>query len=196
LVVSAIWFYVPRALWLVTEGGLMKYLAKGTTSKIIENADKKREELIQTFQEHLHNKYNRYALSFICFEQFNLACLFAWWMAANGFLQYRFFSYGPAVVRYYSLPFEERQLIRSNPMCEAFPRVTSCGYHRYGTGGGEETKQAICILGLNMINDKIFLVLWFWGVALIFVSLHRICYRLLQISPLFRYFLIKNKIYR
>ena len=30
---------------------------------------------------------------------------------------------------------------------------------RYGPGGGQETKNALCVLGLNMINDKIFMVL-------------------------------------
>ena len=42
-----------------------------------------------------------------------------------------------------------------NPMCEAFPRIASCNYVRYGTGGMQEVRSAICILGLNMINDKV-----------------------------------------
>jgi hypothetical protein len=32
------------------EGGLMKFLAKGATDKIIEDADDKREALLKTFQ--------------------------------------------------------------------------------------------------------------------------------------------------
>ena len=31
-------------------------------------------------------------------------------------------------------------------------------FFRYGPGGGQETKNALCVLGLNMINDKIFMV--------------------------------------
>ena len=50
LVVCAILFYTPRAIWLMAEGGLMKYLAKGATTKIVEDADKKREALLKTFQ--------------------------------------------------------------------------------------------------------------------------------------------------
>ncbi len=50
LVVSAMFFYLPRAIWLMAEGGLMKFLAKGTTTKIIEDAEEKRENLINTFQ--------------------------------------------------------------------------------------------------------------------------------------------------
>ena len=52
LVVCAILFYTPRAIWLMAEGGLMKYLAKGATTKIVEDADKKREALLKTFQVH------------------------------------------------------------------------------------------------------------------------------------------------
>ena len=32
--------------------------------------------------------------------------------------------------------------------------VAVCNYQRYGRGGGQETKGALCILSLNMINDK------------------------------------------
>ncbi len=49
LVVTAMFFYMPRAIWLMVEGGLMKFLAKGTTTKIVEKADEKRENLIKTF---------------------------------------------------------------------------------------------------------------------------------------------------
>lgn len=54
---------------------------------------------------------------------------------------------------YYNHPPEERDMV--NPMCETFPRIAACNYVRYGSGGGQETKNAICILGLNMINDKV-----------------------------------------
>ena len=51
---------------------------------------------------------------------------------------------------------EERALVHaSNPMCEAFPRIAACEYVRYGSGGREDTRSAICILGLNMINDTV-----------------------------------------
>ena len=49
-VVSALLFYLPRACWLMMEGGLMKFLAKGATDKIIEDADAKRDSLLKTFQ--------------------------------------------------------------------------------------------------------------------------------------------------
>ena len=79
----------------------------------------------------------------------------AQWFITNKFLKYKFLSYGPSVVRYYNIPSEEREDFMANPMCETFPRIAACNYVRYGSGGGQENKNAICILGLNMINDKV-----------------------------------------
>ena len=42
-------------------------------------------------------------------------------------------------------------------MCYVFPRIVSCDYHRFGTGGEQENLNSICILALNIINDKVFL---------------------------------------
>ena len=65
--------------------------------------------------------------------------------------------------RYYTIEPEERKLQELNdPMCEVFPKMAACRYQRYGMGGREDNRHAICILGLNMINDKVFIVLWIW----------------------------------
>ena len=156
LVVSAVMFYTPRAIWLMMEGGLMKFLAKGTTEKIVENAAEKRESLLTTFQEHLHNKYGTYAKVFLACEQLNFFIILCQWFITDKFLKYQFLYYGYNVLQFYNIPQEEQVLNDTpNPMCNAFPRVASCKYVRYGTGGGQEDRSAICILGLNMINDKV-----------------------------------------
>jgi len=40
-------------------------------------------------------------------------------------------------------------------MCEVFPRVASCTYWKYGTGGHPVGLQALCILSLNIVIDKV-----------------------------------------
>ena len=46
---------------------------------------------------------------------------------------------------------------KKNPMCYVFPRIVSCDYHRFGSGGEQENVNALCILPLNAINEKVFL---------------------------------------
>ena len=84
------------------------------------------------------------------------------------------------VLFYYRLP-EEEQALQKNPMCWTFPRLgisqitdyqiaaalskdikvdvstlaASCNYWRWGPGGMQENINAICVLALNMINDKV-----------------------------------------
>ena len=50
----------------------MKHLAKDASGKVVEDAEKKRDELVMTFNKHLHNKYDRYFSSFIGCELLNL----------------------------------------------------------------------------------------------------------------------------
>ena len=81
-------------------------------------------------QEHLHNKYNAYAIWFFVCEQLNFIVVLSMWFITNKFLKYQFLTYGPLVFIYFNLPVEERQDTMRNPMCEAFPRIASCNYHR------------------------------------------------------------------
>ena len=144
----------------------MKFLSNGATEKVVENATEKRENLIRIFQENLHNKYTSYAVIFILCEFLNCVVVVLVFFITNAFLDNHFLFYGPNVIMYYRLPNEEQQLSlkgdkyehRQNPMCEAFPRVASCDYIRYGGGGVQEHRSAICVLGLNMINDKVLIV--------------------------------------
>ena len=74
----------------------------------------------------------------------------------NSFLNGRFLFYGFKTWLYYKLPPEEQRMSNQvNPMCKTFPRIAACDYYRFGSGGGQEKVNAICILALNIINDKV-----------------------------------------
>ena len=56
----------------------------------------------------------------------------------------------------------------------------SCDYWRWGSGGRQENINAICVLALNMINDKVFLILWWWFLFLSIIGALRLVYRIIQ----------------
>ena len=96
----------------------------------------------------------------------------------------------------FSLPPEE-QKFTNNPMCEAFPRVASCDYYRFGSGGNTTNINALCILSLNIINDKVFLVLWWWFLILIFMGVGTVLFRMIQInSAKLRFSLLDLRMHR
>ena len=79
-------------------------------------------------------------------------------------------------------------------MCEVFPKMAACRYHRYGMGGEIDNRSAICILGLNIINDKIFILIWIWFCVLVLIGSLRVVTRSFQLSSSkVRYFLISMK---
>lgn len=64
-----------------------------------------------------------------------------------------------------------------NPMCSLFPTEVSCNIPTVGAGGEEQDSNGLCVLTQvrcveviraynehlqNIINEKIYLLLWFW----------------------------------
>jgi len=198
LIFLAVLFYLPRCLWLLWEGGLMKFFGKGTTTRFIEDQDEKREKLVQFFCRNIHNKYNIYFCGFMFCEFLNFAIVLIQFALTNRFLHFRYIDYGFKVWQYYLLPPEEQQMVGViNPMCHTFPRIASCEYWRWGTGGEQENINAICILALNIINDKVFLVLWWWFVLISLIATIRLIYRFIQCRCAFlRYQLINMRMNR
>jgi len=198
LMIQAIIFYIPRCIWLSMEGGLMTFLVKGNQGRVIEDPQEKQKVLLKNYLEHVHNKFNKYAFCFFFCELLNILISISQVFVTNAFLNYQFLDYGYLVYHHYRLPPEERQLETAlNPMCEVFPKVGVCNYQRYGRGGGQETKNALCVLSLNMINDKVFAILWFWHCILIIAGVNRILTRSVQIfSSRIRFFLMKMMMHR
>lgn len=69
-----------------------------------------------------------------------------------------------------------------NLMNQVFPKTTKCTYYRYGPSGGHQKLDALCVLPLNILNEKLFLVLWFWLFFLALMSLFALMYRAVVVS--------------
>lgn len=72
------------------------------------------------------------------------------------FLGGTFMTYGMEVLEFASMDQENR----TDPMIEIFPRVTKCTFHKYGPTGTIQQHDALCVLALNILNEKIYIFLW------------------------------------
>lgn len=92
----------------------------------------------------------------------------------NKFFDGEFLSYGLRVLQFSDVPQEER----IDPMIYVFPRVTKCIFHKYGASGTIQRHDSLCILPLNIVNEKTYIFIWFWYNLLLVLLSCLMLYRL------------------
>lgn len=159
LFLQSLLFYLPHRLWKLAEGGRVKRLVKLVGNQLDDSS--KLEAPLRLVSRYLNNYRGEHRLYGVCFvvcELLNLANVVAQLFLMDAFLDGKFFRYGFDVMRFS----QWQHAVRFDPMLKRFPRVTQCTLHFFGSGGGLQDVSAMCFLHVNILNEKIFLVLWFW----------------------------------
>lgn len=91
----------------------------------------------------------------------------------NKFFDGEFVSYGWKVLNYSEAPQEQR----IDPMVYVFPRVTKCIFHKYGPSGSIVKTDSLCLLPLNIVNEKTYIFIWFWYIILLVMLVGLVIYR-------------------
>jgi len=164
-------FYMPHYVWKTLEDRKMDKITNGLRGRSLDKDERKEqcEVLVKYVREtfHLHNFY---AFKYFVCDILNLINVFVQMYLLNRFLGNVFFEYGPSVLYYDP---DEEQI---EPMMRVFPRVTKCHFHKYGPSGTIEQHDAMCVLALNIVNEKIFLFLWFWFIVLAVMTVAHMVY--------------------
>jgi hypothetical protein len=61
---------------------------------------------------------------------------------------------------------------------EVFPTMSKCLFHKYGPSGSIQKHDALCVLALNIVNEKVFYMLHFWFPFVVAIALAAILWRL------------------
>ena len=208
LFLQALVFYVPHYLWKSWEGGKLKMMMQdlyeqkldqndglpeddetgnedenGNGNEISDKTRKgRRLATVRYFLRKMDTNQCYVAMYVFC-EILNLANVIAQMFFMNYFLGGQFFDYGLDVLRVTELPMEER----IDPLSKVFPKVTKCTFNNYGPSGTVENKDGLCVLAINIINEKIYIFLWFWFMMIGVLTAIQIFIRFLSIvSPCFR----------
>ncbi|KAF4517912.1 hypothetical protein B566_EDAN001866 [Ephemera danica] len=171
---QAILFYIPRYLWKTWEGGRVKMLVLDLNCPVVNEeckADRKK-LLVEYFASNLHTQ-NFYAFRFFLCECLNFINVILQIYFMDMFLGGEFSSYGHRVLAMTELEPE----FRDDPMSTVFPKVTKCEFHKYGPSGTIQKFDGLCVLPLNIVNEKIYVFLWFWFVILSVISGLALIYR-------------------
>jgi len=185
---QAILFYVPRWLWKNWEAGKIHALMMDLDVGICSEVEKKQKKklLLDYLVDNLKH-HNWWAYRYFFCETLALANVVGQMFLMNTFFDGAFLTFGFDVIAYAERDQEER----IDPMIYIFPRMTKCTFSKFGTSGEVEKHDALCILPLNVVNEKIYIFLWFWFLILGFLTALVLLYRLIIIlSPRMRAYLL------
>jgi len=198
-------FYLTHVLWRVFDGQRVKTICElevAPTFKITmkekgfvpeDETDKKQhQKAINKAAVYFvgHISYNRaYSVVFILCEILNFVMVLLNFWFTNYYLSNAFHNYGPRALGFLNGDPDSED----NPMNEVFPKVAKCDFHKYGPSGNIVRYDIMCVLALNIINEKIYFFLWFWFVILSIIGGLQLVFRaMLLFIPRLRRVLLRR----
>lgn len=176
LFLQAVLFYLPRYFWKSAEGGRIKAMVQGLNSPIIDQGKKETSlNLLVTYMVTNFNNNDTYAGLYLASEIMNVINVIGQMYLMDAFLGGTFSAYGTDVIKFTEWDSE----LRYDPMIRVFPRLTKCTFRRFGSSGDVQKHDAMCILPINIMNEKIYVFLWFWFVLVAVLSCVAVAYRII-----------------
>jgi hypothetical protein len=179
LFLQGVLFYLPHYLWKTLEDRKLSKITNGLRGRTL-SLDERKEQceiLVKYIRETFH-MHNFYAFKYFLCDVLNFVNVIGQMYLLNAFLGGVFMAYGTDVLYWSEVDSEAR----SDPMIRVFPRLTKCTFHKYGSSGTLERHDALCVLALNIINEKIYVMMWFWFIALAVITSLYLIYVLAVIS--------------
>ncbi|KAK7862572.1 hypothetical protein R5R35_004187 [Gryllus longicercus] len=158
-------FYAPHWFWKNWEDGKIRLLSdgiRGTLAETREGRKERQSKLVQYVIDTM-DMHNWYALGYYVSEILNFVNVIGNIYFTDKFLGGKFLSYGIVALK----PVADNE---TSPFVEIFPRVTKCTFHKFGHSGTIEVIDTMCVLALNILNEKIYIFLWWWFIFLAVIS--------------------------
>jgi len=187
LALFGVLFYIPHWLWVISEDGRMKSMITAVRLPVQDdNMLRERVDKLAAYLRRTLGSYKSYVLRFIICDAINIFNVIITIFLLDLFLNGNFLNYGSSVARYLS------GLEKENAFAKAFPTFTNCDYRASGPGGEDTIVSAKCLLAHNILNEKIFLVLWFWLIILAVLSVLVFVGRLVLMVCWFRVYMLES----
>ena len=168
LALNALVFRIPYTIWKFSEGGLLKKFCPQEDSNDVEALATVTQNQAERFRQN-RDDFGKYYAIFQITQLLNVAMVFFNFLINNSVLFGLYFKYGFEWLNYD--PTDEGA---TDPLCNVFPTTVSCSMEKGGSNGKIETASGLCTLSQNIINEKTYLILWFWFVFLLTVGLLQI----------------------
>jgi hypothetical protein len=190
LAFQAACFYVPHWIWKQLEGGRLQNIVQGLNEAVPQpqpqpvegqrgegdQRPKQVKQLAEYMKDRLNNPWDHqmWAAKFYFCEFLNFVNIVVQIKITDVFLGGAFSNFGLAAASWSS----QDEEFRTDPLIRIFPRMTKCHFGLYGGSGTLQKFDALCVLGMNIINEKVYVVLWFWFMLLAVITGVSIVFRI------------------
>jgi len=153
LVLQAAFCYLPWYFWKKTEGGMITKLLAGLSTDPL--TDTPVDDQVASLGDFLITHkgwFNTTALKLLLCQAASFLSSLGQLYAMDLFLGRRFLNFGSNIFNYARLRAALEQV---------FPRVVMCSMDLFGISNSLSKVSGMCTLPVNIVNEKIYLILWF-----------------------------------
>ena len=165
------------------EHNRLQTMLMGLENEIVLGGDESaKRETLETISEYItnyHTDHTPVVLKYYFCEFLNLVNIVLNIFLTHKFLGEKFLEFGLFFIGYLHKKTVNGGIQSLSPMEIVFPRITICPIEYKGLGAFEDKFDALCILAVNNINEKIYLTLWFLYAITAFLTLFDFILRLL-----------------
>ncbi|XP_023231272.1 innexin inx2-like [Centruroides sculpturatus] len=181
LFLQALLFFIPHYIWKIWEGGKIKAITLELDKPILseETKEDNKKRLVKYLKD-TRGLHSLYVIYFVICEILNFVNAFGQLFLIDKFLGHAFLKYGTEILEHTNV-YPDDHLDGTNPMMILFPKMAKCLFHSFGSGGSIEDNDVMCILPLNIINEKIYVFLWFWLIILTTLTAIHLVYRFITL---------------
>lgn len=163
LFLQSVLFYVPHLVFKMFEGGKVKTILGSLNHYVLKKEDRRsQQEDLASYFVKTRGIHDNWSLGLLLGHVLYLVNVIGQVFFTDMFLGYEFSTYGVSTLSF----LEAQPENRIDPMSRVFPRVTKCTFQKFGPSGSIQRHDAQCVLPINIINEKIYVFLWFWFLIL------------------------------
>uniref|UniRef100_A0A1A9W4A3 Innexin n=1 Tax=Glossina brevipalpis TaxID=37001 RepID=A0A1A9W4A3_9MUSC len=190
LFLEGLLFYMPSFLWKMWEGKCLEQLCSAVVLPLIpvEELENHKQLMNEYLSKDNKTTHQQYAMKYFICEFLNLMISIANIIFLHFFLDGFWSKYMKAL---YTISFNNWHLWNQHSS-QVFPKVAKCSFYIYGASGSRAAYDSLCVLPLNILNEKLFAFLWIWFMLMSFLAAQKLLHRLaLMAFPIIRVHLIR-----
>ena len=113
---------------------------------------------IGTYFQDWYNNQTWWAVKLVLCDALNVIVVILNIFFVDWYLSYNFLMYGPQSLSHLTTTPEKQGL---DPFDVLFPKMTKCTLNTYGPSGTIQRHDGLCVLPINVFNEKLYLFIWF-----------------------------------